>query len=223
MCIVEAVRDRRLSASRAPWDRKRPCIVLTAERALTGAERLLSRRPVGHELDANRAAVALALEDQTRSDPFRRALRIRLNAARRSGIFLWGKRVSPDAATHHLDPAIGICQNLPGRALASVFAPNGGENERDAFFKFVEARVLPLLPRLQRFRRNEWAQPPPGLRRGARPRQPDQGQRRDLADCRAQAAQQHQRARGLRRKHRRSHGSGWQGAGRRRHWGRVRN
>ena len=60
--------------------------------------------------------------------------------------------------------------------------------------------------------------PPPGLRRGARPRQPDQGQRRDLADRRAQAAQQHQRARGLRRKHRRSHRSGRQGAGRRRHW-----
>src|SRR3984885_10791471 len=68
------------------------------------------------------------------------------------------------------------------------------------------------------FRRNEGAEPPPGLRGSARSRQPDQGQRRDLADRGAQAAQQHQRARGLRRKHRRSHGSGWQGAGRRRHW-----
>ena len=85
------------------------------------------------------------------------------------------------------------------------------------FFRPVEARLLPLLPRLRRFRRDGRLEPPPGLRRGARPRQPDQGQRRDLADRRAQAAQQHQRARGLRRKHRRSHRSGRQGAGRRRH------
>jgi glyoxylase-like metal-dependent hydrolase (beta-lactamase superfamily II) len=91
-------------------------------------------------------------------------------------------------------------------------------DDQDAFFWCVEARLPPLLPRLRRFRRNEGAEPPPGLRGSARSRQPDQGQRRDLADRGAQAAQQHQRARGLRRKHRRSHGSGWQAAGRRRHW-----
>ena len=42
-------------------------------------------------------------------------------------------------------------------------------NERDACFRPVEARFLPLLPRLGRFRRDERQKPAPGLRRGARP------------------------------------------------------
>jgi hypothetical protein len=61
---------------------KRPRVVLAAEGALADAERLLGWRPVGYELDANRAAMTPALEDQARYDCFRRALHTRLNAAR---------------------------------------------------------------------------------------------------------------------------------------------
>ena len=64
---------------------KHPRVVLTAERALAGAERLLGWRPVGRQLHANRAAVTLALEDQARSDRFWHALRIRLNALAAGG------------------------------------------------------------------------------------------------------------------------------------------
>jgi hypothetical protein len=46
---------------------KRPRVVLTAERALAGAERLLGWRPVGRQLQPNRSAVTLALEDHARS------------------------------------------------------------------------------------------------------------------------------------------------------------
>ena len=53
-----------------------------------------------------------------------------------------------------------------------------------------------------------------GLRGGAWHRQPDQGQRGGLADRHAQAAQQYQRPRGLRRKRRRTDGPRRQGADR---------
>jgi hypothetical protein len=77
--MIGEIKDLFFGRERGRWNERRR---YAAEGALADAERLLGWRPVGYELDANRAAMTPALEDQARSDCFRRALHTRLSAAR---------------------------------------------------------------------------------------------------------------------------------------------